>query len=258
MYFKKDERLKKMLRILSQNKKISTKKLQTMMDVSTSTLRRDLLDLEMTNSIRRTHGYVSLLEYSNVEIAYGTRSSKNGTIKSRICKKAATLINNDQAIFLDGSSTLSFLPKYFANKTNIHVITNNINIASEVNQLKNIDLYVLGGTLLYRSKSILGPRAISDLISNFRPNISFMSCKSIDANGFYMANEKQNELKRTVFQCSEKNVLLVDHSKFNKKDYILLDSFNSTQIDIIITDQLPSKDILDSIKRNNIKLMIAE
>lgn len=247
-----------MLQILSQHKKVSTKKLQEVMEVSTSTLRRDLLALEMNNSIRRTHGYVSLLEYSNVEVAYGTRSSKNEASKNKICKKASNLITNDQAIFLDGSSTLASLPKYFANKKNIHVITNNIKIASEVNQLKNVDLSVLGGELLYRSKSVLGARAITDLTENFRPNISFMSCNSIDDVGLYMANENQNFLKKAVMKCSDKNIMLIDHSKFNQKDYILLSSFESSLIDVIITDQLPSKDIVDAITKNSIELLVAE
>lgn len=258
MNLTKEERLKKMLIVLSKHKKISTTNLQSIMGVSTSTLRRDLLKLEMTNSIRRTHGYVSLLEYSNVEMAYASRSSKNESIKNRICKRAIGLISNDQAIFLDGSSTLEYLPKYFSNKSNIHVITNNINIASEINQLKNVELSVLGGELLYRSKSILGPRAIEDLTKNYRPNIAFISCNSLDSQGIYMANEDQNFLKKTVMRCSEKTILLVDHSKFNQRDYILLDNFNPKHIGTIVTDQIPPQAIMNTIKRNNIQLMIAD
>ncbi|GBG95691.1 DeoR family transcriptional regulator [Ligilactobacillus salitolerans] len=258
MELTKEERLNKLLKILSEHQKISTKELQAIMQVSISTLRRDLLDLEMTNSIRRTHGYVSLLEYSNVEMAYATRRGKNENIKNRLCKKAAPLITNDQAIFLDGSSTLEFFPKYFANKSNLHVITNNINLAAEVNQLKNVELSVLGGNLLYRSKSILGPRAIADLQQNFRPNIAFISCSSLDAEGIYMANEEQKFLKKTVMQCSEQTVLLVDHTKFNQKDYILLSDYDSVSIKTIITDQLPPQEILETIQANDIQLLLAE
>ena len=168
------------------------------------------------------------------------------------------MISNDQAIFLDGSSTLDFLPKYFANKSNIHVITNNIKLASEINQLKNIDLSVLGGELLYRSKSILGPRAIEDLTKNYRPNISFISCNSLDSHGFYMANEDQTFLKRAAINCSDKTVLLVDHSKFNQRDYILLNSYDPAFIPVIITDQIPPKNILNPIEESGIQLLLAD
>lgn len=129
MNLSKADRLQKIVEILATTKKLSTKKLQHEMDISTSTLRRDLISLQATNTINWTHGYVSLLENSNVEIAYATRKSENVIIKNKLCKYAADIITDGSAIFLDGSSTLTFLPKYFAGKINLQVITNNTNIS---------------------------------------------------------------------------------------------------------------------------------
>lgn len=258
MNLTKEERLKKIIDLLSKNKKLSTKKLQQLMEVSISTLRRDLITLENTNSIQHTHGYVSLLENSNVEFTYAIRRDKNEAIKKKLCKQAAQIITDGSAIFLDGSSTLAFLPKYFSGKSNIHVITNNIHIASEINQLKGIDLSVIGGEVAYRSNSIVGPRALEDLKTNYRPNISFLSCNSLDENGIYMSDENQTLLKRTAIKVSNQTVLLVDHSKFTKNDYILLCDYNIKNIQTIITDQLPSEKITENIQSNGINLIVTK
>lgn len=256
MNLPKADRLQKIIDILAKNKKISTKKLQEELGSSVSTLRRDLISLQSTNTIKRTHGYVSLLENANVEIAYSTRKSENVVIKNKLCKYAADIITDGSAIFLDGSSTLTFLPKYFAGKSNIHVITNNINIADEVAQLENIQISVLGGQLSYRSNSILGTKAIDDLFSNYRPNLTFLSCSSIDDQGIYMADEKQTFLKKAAIKCAKRTILLVDHTKFNKSDFILLSDFDSNKIQTIITDKTPPKYIAKSITKSGINLIV--
>lgn len=251
----KVDRLQKIIEILAKNKKISTKKLQEDTSSSISTLRRDLISLQSTNTIKRTHGYVSLLENSNFEIAYSTRKSENVVIKNKLCKYAADIITNGSAIFLDGSSTLTFLPKYFAGKSNIHVITNSINIADEVAQLENIQISVLGGTLSYRSNSILGTKAIDDLNNNYRPNLTFLSCSSIDDKGIYMTDEDQTFLKKAAIKCAKKTILLVDHTKFGKNDFILLSDFDSNNIQTIITDKTPPHYISKSITKSGINLI---
>ncbi|MDF7638595.1 DeoR/GlpR family DNA-binding transcription regulator [Lactobacillus sp. ESL0791] len=256
MNLSKADRLQKIINILAKNKKISTKKLQEQMNASVSTLRRDLLSLQATNTISHTHGYVSLLENSNVELAYSTRRSANVVVKNKLCKCASELIINGSAIFLDGSSTLTFLPKYFAGKTNIHVITNNINIADEVSQLKNIDISVIGGQVSYRSNSILGPKAINDLTNNYRPNLSFLSCSSIDEFGIYMTDENETAMKQAAINSAKKSIFLIDHTKFGKNDYIFLSDFNSNNIQTIITDRIPPEKIQKSIEKSGINLII--
>lgn len=251
------ERLQSIIEILSNQKKVKTNVLQQKLGISTSTLRRDLIGLELTNTVKRDQGYVSLLKNSNVEMTYAIRRSENEAAKKKLCSSAAQRIHNNQAIFLDGSSTLAFLPKYFAGKRQLHIITNNLHIATEVNQLQNIKLSILGGEVPYQSNSILGYRALRDLVQNYRPDIAFMSCNSLDEHGIYMANEEQNALKQMLLQTARKVILLVDHSKFGRHDYILMTPFEQANIAEIICDQKPSVGITQQIAHAKIKLTIA-
>lgn len=107
---------KKIIEILMNKKSIDVNTLKDLLKTSISTLRRDLIALESTNIIKRSHGSVSLLQNSNIEFAYATRRQANEDIKNKLCRKASQFITDNSAIFLDASSTLSFLPKYLSNK----------------------------------------------------------------------------------------------------------------------------------------------
>ena len=67
------ERLERILEILKRKKIISTIELEALMYCSTSTLRRDLIELEKEGKILRTHGEVRLVTANNVEYIYSSR-----------------------------------------------------------------------------------------------------------------------------------------------------------------------------------------
>ncbi|WP_311407297.1 DeoR/GlpR family DNA-binding transcription regulator [Liquorilactobacillus uvarum] len=258
MKLNRNEREQKIIEILMRKKMISADSLRSLLNTSISTLRRDLIALESTNIIKRSHGKVSLLQNSNIEFTYATRRQSNEDIKNKLCKRAATLIDENKAVFLDASSTLSFLPKYLANKKRLHIITNSIHIALEINHLQNVDLSILGGRISFGSGAVLGGKALSDLVNFFRPDMAFLSCSSINQDGIFMADEEQNILKKTILHYSKEIIMLIDHTKFEKKDYILLSNFQDYKISKIITDIAPSKKIAANLAKNNIEVIVVE
>ena len=70
------ERMTKILDILSKRKMISTIQLESLMYCSTSTLRRDLIQLEKDGKIIRTHGEVRLVTTNNVEYTEDSRKQE--------------------------------------------------------------------------------------------------------------------------------------------------------------------------------------
>lgn len=67
------ERMERIIEILTRRKIISTIELEALMYCSTSTLRRDLIELEKEGKILRGHGEVRLLTANNVEYIYSAR-----------------------------------------------------------------------------------------------------------------------------------------------------------------------------------------
>ena len=73
---------------------------------SRSTVRRDLIALEEEGTIKRSHGYVSVIVKSANESPIGMRRIENLDKKQIIVGKAAPLLKDDMVIFLDSSSTV--------------------------------------------------------------------------------------------------------------------------------------------------------
>lgn len=79
-------------------------------------------------------------------------------------------MSDNQAIFIDSSSTASFLAPYLAKLNHVIVITNGLRIAVALDGLPSIKTFLTGGRLRNGSGSILGDDSIA-FLSNFRANL---------------------------------------------------------------------------------------
>lgn len=230
------ERMNRIIEILMKRKIISTIELEALMYCSTSTLRRDLIELEKSGKISRGHGEVRLVTSNNVEYIYSARVREEEKGKQHIADIASTFITDNQSIFIDSSSTSSMIVPYLGNVKNLCIITNGIEIARKLNNFDNITLFLSGGHINYGTNSALGNFA-SDFIDNFHANLAFISCRGLDKYGTYEANHQQALIKQHMIKNADKSVLLADHSKFNTSHYFKLAHYRD--LDCVITDISP-------------------
>ena len=136
---------------------------------SRSTIRRDLIALEEEGIVKRSHGYVSVIEKSANESPIGMRRIENLDKKQIIACKTAPLLKDGMVIFLDSSSTVCQLAPLLKLRHNITIITNGINIANELSNAQDLKCFLCPGILKHKSLSIVGEFA-SSFIKNFRRN----------------------------------------------------------------------------------------
>ena len=112
------ERQKKILDYLNKNRKATTKELSQLLDVSTTTIRTDLNQMDRENLITKTHGGAVYNDRSldNIELTgrayfFDERALENQKEKEAIANKAIKLIKNHMCIYLDASSTCYTLAK---------------------------------------------------------------------------------------------------------------------------------------------------
>lgn len=103
------ERQEKILSLLSENVSISVAKLSKLLYVSQPTVRRDLNELERQKKVIRTHGGVVIRNAPDNEIPLLWREEQNNASKKKIAEKAAEYIHNGDIIFMDASSTVSYI-----------------------------------------------------------------------------------------------------------------------------------------------------
>ncbi|MFC6177665.1 DeoR/GlpR family DNA-binding transcription regulator [Companilactobacillus huachuanensis] len=250
----KSERLTKILNILDNHKKISVKSLSNLVNESASTLRRDLIVLEESGKIDRSFGMVSLLPDSNIEYTSLFRMNEQVNEKKLMCRLLVKQLKDNQALFIDPSTTLSHLPNYLSEFHSLNIITDNIRFAFSANQMNNLHVFITGGQLKTNSNSIIGSHTLQD-IAMFRPQLAIMSCSSVDMHGAYMADLEQANIKRQMMANARESILLADYTKFksDNSDYIKLAELAAWST--IITDRKPEIDFLIRLRRLNVKVI---
>ena len=210
------ERQEEILKYIMERKSISVKKLAELLFVSEPTVRRDLTALEKQGKVLRTHGGVVMRKVADNEIPLILREEQNNLSKKIIAEKAAALINDGDVIFLDASSTVSYIIPYLEKFKDIIVVTNSPKTSIKLGE-RNIKNYCTGGLLLLHSIAYVGNDA-EKFISNINADIYFFSCRGITEDGIITdSSVEEAQIKRAMLKNSAKSYFLYDSSKMGKK-----------------------------------------
>lgn len=247
-----NERADKIVEILKAKKHVSTRYLCDTLFTSTSTIRRDILELEKSGIVKRIHGGVTLVPSSNIEYSYIIREMENKKEKIYICSLALDFISNGFAIFLDSSSTVSNLCPMLQKYTNLTVVTNGVQTAMELAQMDTVTTFIAGGQLKPGSTSVVGELSGS-FIDNFHADLSIISCRGLDGDGVYEANQTQALVKQHMIRNSKSTILLCDSSKFEQSHFYKLSSLKD--ITAVLTDKQPCPRIYNKILEHGCEVL---
>ncbi|WP_099221751.1 DeoR/GlpR family DNA-binding transcription regulator [Listeria costaricensis] len=239
-----NERMEKIMQILRKKKHIAPQALSEALFASPATIRRDLIELEKNGLIKRFHGSVSLVPATNTEMSHFFREMEHPAEKQAIAELATTFLTDGQALFLDSSSTVNHLVPHLGDLTKLIVVTNGLKTALGLSGMDNITTFIAGGEVKTDSASVVGEFA-GDFLPNFRADIAFLSCRGIDENGLYEANQNQALIKQKMIANAAMTVMLCDNSKLGQSHFFKLTSFD--KIDVLICSAAPPKPLLDKI-----------
>ena len=212
-------------------------------NLSASTVRRKLDELEKDGLITRTHGGVKSVEDDLTVTSFATRVHTNVAEKRRIALKAIKLIREGDVIFLDASSTTYFLTEYLNEFSKIKVITNGIDTLAALSA-KGISAYSTGGKVSRESPSVLVGQFARNAVYGVHADVAFFSVHGINENGeIFDTNQSCNEITSCMIKCSDKVVCLCDNTKIGKSgafkvcdvsdvDYVVCDRDVSGSFDL--------------------------
>ena len=210
------ERQAQILEILEQRKSISVTKLAELLYVSQPTVRRDLASLAQQGKVQRTHGGVVLRKASDTEIPLMFREDQNNTAKKAIALKAEKLIRDGDVIFMDASSTASYLIPHLKKFRDLIVITNSpkTSIRLGEQQIKN---YCTGGQLLMHSIAYVGSET-EKFIAGINADVFFFSSRGYTEDGLITdSSEQEVAVKKAMLQNADRSYYLCDSSKRGQK-----------------------------------------
>ena len=234
------------LQLLDQNAEVRVTEIARNTGISEVTIRKDLNALQRRNLLIRTHGGAMRKPVDNLneDTAIDKKRMFNFLEKQRIGEEAVKLIKDGDIIMLDSGTTTMEVAKNLDKFHNLHIITNAMNIATELTRYKRFDIILLGGTVRANSLSTVGPLAVSEL-RNFSGYKLFLGVDSFSLeNGVSAASLEEALLNQVMIQQAQTVIAVFDSSKFNKRSFVHI--AKPQQLNTIITDRaipagLPSK-----------------
>lgn len=231
------ERQQKILSIIEEKELVKIDELQEIFEnVSVSTLRRDLKELEKNRKIESLSGG-AVKKISTVgEIPISTRNTLQSEKKEKIANMAAELICDGDTIYLDSGSTCTLILDKILDKK-VTIYTSNTNLFS-INREIAADIFVLGGKFNPITSSLSGPFT-EELLKNLYFNKSFLGANGIDETlGVTTPTIEEATKKRLVKEHSDQIYLVCDSSKFHNLSNVK--AFNLDDL-IIISDRSDKK-----------------
>lgn len=229
-----EERYRIILQRLQERGVVKLQELVELLEASESTVRRDLIDLEERQLLKRIHGGAALPSNKAPEPGMEEKSFKNIQQKQMIAKLAARQVRDGESIYLDaGTTTLAMIP--FIEANDVTVVTNGL---SHIEALvsKRITSYLLGGMMKIRTKAVIGSIALQNM-DNFRFDRCFLGTNGVDAEmGYTTPDPEEALIKRRAHQLSATSYVLADASKIGEVAFAKLFDLNEATL---ITDALP-------------------
>lgn len=209
-----EERFERILKLLEEKNTITVTELVKELDTSESTIRRDLNHLDKMKKLKKVHGGAKSITrtYETKDDEVIVRQGLNVDEKIKIAKYAASIINENDFVYIDAGTTTELMTDYITENRAIY-ITNGIAHAKKLIR-KKCKVYIIGGELKLSTEAIIGVEAI-DSLKKYNFTKGFFGTNGIDKDsGFTTPDIQEALVKREAVNRSNEAYILADDSKF--------------------------------------------
>ncbi|MEU1972981.1 DeoR/GlpR family DNA-binding transcription regulator [Microbacterium sp. NPDC019599] len=219
----------------------SVNEMAKLLGVSTSTVRRDLNELQDRGLIERIHGGAAHVS-DDVEPLRPLREVAFADEKRRIGQAAATHVADHSTVLILGGTTTEAMLPFLGTVRALTVLTNSLMVVNRLSQISDIEIIVLGGLLRRTEMSLLGHLTIAGL-DEFGIDQVFSGAFGIDPEiGVTGTNLSETQTDRSLASSARELVMLADHSKLAQRGPARL--VPTTAISTLITDDDADSDVL--------------
>ena len=246
------KRQSEIIALLRQSGRVAVEDLAAHFSVALQTIRRDLNELSEEGRVVRVHG--GAIVASGVEnLAYDARQLVAHDQKRLIGEAAARLIPDNSSLFINIGTTTEEVAKALSRHSGLLVITNNLHVASELHRSSAVEIFLTGGTVRQSDGGIVGAVTVEQ-IEQFRVDFAVIGTSAIDQTGTLLDFDiREVEISRAIVEHARKIILVSDSSKFSRSAPVRI--AHLSEIDIFVTDRLPSPAIVELCQRCEVKVI---
>ncbi len=223
------------------------------LQVSESTVRRDLDYLEEVGSAKRTHGGVFYTGTSPKLPHFDERQPSQWEKKRAIAQKAVELIEDGDTLLLDGGTTTYELAQLLIGRP-LQIVTNSLPVANLFASNMNTDLVLMGGYVYPRTGVALGPYT-NEMLGHLNVRKTILSVSGINNRGYYNNNLLLVETERAMMEAADEVIVVADSTKFGRQSLAHLSSLGAVQ-HLVVDDGL-SEEWKQKLTTAGVQVLIA-
>lgn len=228
-----EERRQRVLDLVSRHGIVSLEELGREIDVSESTIRRDLDFWHKQGVVKRTHGGAIFVGDGTPLPALEERSTRQIEEKRQIAQATAARIRDGDAILIDGGTTTLEVARLLVGRS-LQIVTNSLPIANLFASSRETDLVLVGGYVYPKTGVALGQLAVQ-MMQDIHVHQTIMSVSGITARGMFNGNLLLVETQRQMMRCADEVVVLADHTKVGRQALAFLCELSA--IDTLVVDK---------------------
>lgn len=222
---KREERLLAILDVLGEAGSVEIPQIIETFGVSAATARRDLDALASRKLLSRTRGGASAQPVS-YDLPLRYKREQHAAEKARIAKAAQRLVEPGTRVGLSGGTTTTAIAAEFAVRedlidaaSQLIVVTNAINIASQLAIRPHLRVVVSGGVVHARSYELVGP--YSDLtLQQVALDVAFLGVNGLDSTfGPTVHDEREARVNALMASRAELAWIVADSSKIGVRAF---------------------------------------
>ncbi len=247
-----EERRSQIEALLRKHKELDVSYIVDSFDVSSVTIRNDLIFLERNGIVERKFGKVVFkMDSPNFSI-FDPHSIKELDAKEKIGKHAARLIEDNESILLYAGSTTLQIARFFPKDKHAIVVTNSLSIANELRKESLAKIIFVGGNLNIETGSTYGIGAIKQL-EYYNIDKLFLSVDGISATGGITNDHPfETDINNAMIKKAKEVIVVADHTKIGVDRFVKLQSLD--KVDRLITTTKADPEELKRIGAFGVKI----
>jgi DeoR family transcriptional regulator of aga operon len=223
--------------------------------VSAATIRRDLQVLEDQKLLSRTHGGAVAVDVA-YELPVRYRVGHHRAEKSLVAQLAAKLLpRGPLTLGLTGGTTTHILARLLAERLDLTVVTNALNIAAELALRPRLKLIMTGGVSRTQSYELVGPIA-DQALAGLNIQLAVVGVDGISARGGLTTHDDiEAHTNSVMIHRSDRVMVVADGSKVGRNSLARICPI--TDVTTLVTDDSADPDGLEAIRRAGTEVVVA-
>jgi DeoR family transcriptional regulator, aga operon transcriptional repressor len=249
-----EQRRRKILDLLEQKGQITVRDVVEKFSVSAVTARGDLDALASSGAAVRSHGGAVRQMEANRDYPLRLKATLHHTEKSKIGRAAADLIQSNEVVILDSGTTTAEIARQLKAKNlqSVTVITNALNIVSELVDAPGITVIGIGGLLRPVSLSFVGPQAEA-MLKDLHADRLFLAVDGFDLeNGPSTPDVLEAQLNALMMTVAKETNVVADYSKLGRRSVSRIGPID--KVHRLITDTRAPEEFTQELRNRGIQV----